>query len=360
MDLHQSIAPGIPQSVDDINFAWFNAIFGGKVVRAHTAQVIHGTATKVKVDLEFTETIGGVLARTVWVKTGLEPHSKSIGSEKVYAGETFFYRNFGGAFETRTPECYFADSDDEGNSVIVLDDLGAQGAVFCEPSVAGTPEVIAAGLEYIARYQAASWMRDDLWRYDWLVKGGSFDAADCLAWIYDPAHWEAYSHRPRFALLDPSLRDRDMLLEAHARLRRDWLRRAPWALSHGDAHFGQLYSLPSGEARFLDWQCVQIAHHMQDPANLIVSGLSPADRRHSDRDLLADYVGCLAEFGVENPPSVDEAFDGLRVYAMHQVSWVMCLIEMQPEENCAAITERASAAAMDYGTVGRLLGLQAN
>jgi hypothetical protein len=45
---------------------------------------------------------------------------------------------------------------------------------------------------------------------------------------------------------------------------------------------------------------------------------------------------------------------------MHQVSWVMCLIEMQPEENCAAITERASAAAMDYGTIGRLLGLQAN
>ncbi len=352
------MSPGIPRRVEDINLGWFNAIFDGKVAIARIVQVFHGTATKVKVDLEFLEPVGGVTARTVWVKTGLEPHSKSIGSEKVYAGETFFYRHFGGAFETRTPACYFADSDEDGNSVIVLDDLGAQGAVFFEPTVAGSPELIAAGLEYIARYQAASWMNRDLWSWDWLVQDGSFDAADCLAWIYDPAHWEAYSHRPRFALLDPSLRNRDLLLEAHSRLRRDWLRRTPWALSHGDAHFGQLYQLPSGEARFLDWQCVQIAHHMQDSANLIVSGLSPADRRATDRDLLAHYVGCLAKFGVETPPSVDDAFDGLRIYAMHQVSWVMCLTEMQPEENCAAITERASAAAMDYGTVARLLGLQ--
>ena len=180
---NDKMTPEIPRSIEDIDLAWFNAIFEGKVAAARTAQVIHGTATKVKVDLEFAEPVGGVARRTVWVKTGLEPHSKSIGSEKVYAGETFFYRHFGGAFETRTPDCYFADSDDEGNSVIVLDDLGAQGAVFCEPTVAGTPELIAAGLEYIARYQAASWMNHDLWRYDWLVQGGSFDAADCLAWI---------------------------------------------------------------------------------------------------------------------------------------------------------------------------------
>ncbi len=350
------MAPGIPRSVDDINLPWFNAIFEGKVAAIRETQVFHGTATKVKVDLEFSEPVGGALNRAVWVKTGLEPHSRSIGSEKVYAGETFFYRTFGGAFETRTPDCYFADSDEDGASVIVLDDLGVKGAVFCEPTIAGSPELIAAGLEYIARYQAASWMDRDLWRHEWLVNGGSFDAADCLAWIYDPAHWDLYSQRPRFALLHPTLRSRDQLLEAHTRLRRDWLRRAPWALSHGDAHFGQLYHLPSGEARLLDWQCVQIAHHMQDVANLMVSGLSPADRRRTDRDLLAHYLACLKRFGVADPPALETAFEDLRVYAMHQVSRVMCLIEMQPEENCAAITERASAAAMDYGTVDRLLG----
>jgi hypothetical protein len=343
----------IPTRVEAIDAAWFQAILPGRVLGARTLEVIHGTATKVKVEL----TLAGdpPRARTVWVKTGLEPHSKSIGTERVYAGETFFYRAYGGKFETRTPECLYAESDDDGNSVIVLDDLLTIGAKFIDPVQPGSPDLIAAGLTSIARYQAASWMNRDLWAVDWLRQGGAFDAADCLAWIYDPQHWIDYSQRPRFQFLPPQLRDRDLLLKAHSALRRDWLRRTPWALSHGDAHYGQLYSLPNGEARLLDWQCVQVANFMQDPTNLIVSGLSIADRRRCDRDLVAHYVGKLREFGVETAPSADDAFARIGAYAMHQVSWVMCLTEMQPEEVCCAIAERACAAAVDYGTIATLL-----
>jgi Phosphotransferase enzyme family len=352
-----TIATPIPTRVEAIDTAWFQAILAEDVLDATRLEVIHGTATMVKVELTLAgEDGGGPRRRTVWVKTGLEPHSKSIGAERVYAGETFFYRSYGGKFETRTPDCLYAESDDDGNSVIVLDDLLKIGATFIDPTVPGSPDLIAAGLTSIARYQAASWMNPDLWAVDWLRQGGAFDAADCLGWIYDPAHWIEYSQRPRYRFLPPQLRDRDRLLAAHSALRQDWLRREPWALSHGDAHYGQLYSLPNGEARLLDWQCVQVANFMQDPANLIVSGLSVADRRAYDRDLLAHYVGKLAEFGVPSPPSADEAFSLLGAYAMHQVSWVMCLTEMQPEAVCEAITERACAAAVDYGTVARLLG----
>lgn len=345
----------LPTRVEQLTTDWFDSVIEDKIVDANVIEVIHGTATKVKVDLAFGRPDGGTDNRLIWVKTGFEPHSKTIGTERVYAGETFFYRNYGGRYETRTPDCLFADSDDDGNSILLLDDLCKLGAQFQEPTVAGSPDLIAAGLEAMARYQAASWMDPELWKVDWLRNGGSFDAGNCLDWIYDPQHWDEYQDRPRVQLLHPSLRDRDRLLEAHTRLRRDWLRRAPWALSHGDAHFGQLYSLPSGEARMIDWQCVQVAHHMQDPANLIVSGLSVADRRAHDRDLVAHYLGKLKAFGVDAPPTLEEAFDNLKVYCMHQVSWVMCIVEMQPEENCAAITERASAAAMDYGTLDILL-----
>jgi hypothetical protein len=130
----------------------------------------------------------------------------------------------------------------------------------------------------------------------------------------------------------------------------------PYAMSHGDAHFGQMYILPSGEARMLDWQCVQTAYYMTDPANLIVSGMAPEDRRATDKDLLKHYLGKLKELGVDNPPSLEDAFVGLRAGAMHQLSWVMCLVAMQPEENCAAIAERGSCAVMDYRTIDLLLG----
>lgn len=345
----------IPLSVEEMTTGWFNSALEEDIAGSRLLEVIHGTATKIKFELDFRLPDGTLDTQIVWIKTGLEPHSKSIGTERVYAGETFFYRNFGGKYETRTPHCYFADSDDEGNSLIVLEDLGKIGAKFYEPTHAASPDVIAAALEGIARYQAASWMAPELWEHQWLREGGSFDRANCLDWIYDPAHWEDYKERPRFQLLHPSLRDRDKLLAAHSRLRSEWLRRGPWALGHGDAHFGQIYSLPNGEVRMLDWQCVQVSNFMQDPANVIVSGLSPEDRRSTDRDLVKHYVSKLREFGVVDAPSAEEAFELLGAYAMHQVSWVMCMVEMQPEENCMAITERASAAAMDYGTVDILL-----
>jgi hypothetical protein len=344
----------IPTAVEQLDAAWFDAALEAEVADARVLDVIHGTATKVKVELDVVVD-GQVRSEVVWVKTGMEPHSKSIGTERVYAGETFFYRTFGGRFETRTPLCYFADSDALGNSILVLEDLGKQGAVFTDPAVPASPEVIARGLEAIARYQAATWMQRDLQDVELLRTGGAFDNADCLAWLYDPAHWADYSRRPRFERLAPALRDRERLRRAHTALRRDWLRREPWALSHGDAHFGQLYVLPSGEARLIDWQCVQIANHMQDAANMMVSGLSVDDRRRFDRELVAGYLDALRRFGAPDVPSLEQSMAVIGAYAMHQLSWVMCLVEMQPEENCAAITERASAAALDYGTLDLLL-----
>jgi hypothetical protein len=345
----------IPTKVEHLNRAWFDSILEEDVSEANTLEVIHGTATKVKIELKLAAKGGRPQSRIVWVKTGMEPHSKTIGTERVYAGETFFYRNYGGKYETRAPHCYYAESDTDGNSVLVLDDLCKLGAEFTEPARPGSPERIAHGLEAIARYQAASWMDPALAKVDWLMRGGSFDVANCLDWLWNEEHWIEYSKRPRFQLLAPKLRNREMLLQAHSALRNHWLRREPWAMSHGDAHYGQLYSLPSGEYRMIDWQCVCVANYAQDPTNLMVSGLSVEDRRRCERDLWTHYVGRLRDFGVANPPSAEDAFQSMRAYLMHQLSWVMCLVEMQPEENCCAIVERASAAAMDHGTIDILL-----
>src|SRR5690606_15374334 len=111
----------------------------------------------------------------VWVKTGMESVNNAIeGHTRIYAGESFFYRNLGGRFETRTPRCFFADTDAEGNSVLVLDDLETQGAQFIEPVDAQSPDVIARGLEAVARYQAASWESPELKAHDYLMQGGFY------------------------------------------------------------------------------------------------------------------------------------------------------------------------------------------
>jgi Uncharacterized oxidoreductase dhs-27 len=115
--------------------------------------------------------------------------------------------------------------------------------------------------------------------------------------------------------------------------------------------FGQMYSLPGGEGRFLDWQCVQVANWASDVSYFIVSGLSVNDRRSCARDLLTCYLGKLREFGVNRPPSRDAAHEEFRAHAFHGLSWAMCMVEMQAEEVCTAITERFSAAVVDLGSL---------
>jgi hypothetical protein len=80
----------IPTSVEAIDTAWFDRVLNEKAVSASTLEVIHGTATKVKVGLTLADDDNGTeRLRIVWVNTGLEPHSQSIGTERVCAGETF-------------------------------------------------------------------------------------------------------------------------------------------------------------------------------------------------------------------------------------------------------------------------------
>ncbi|MET0984032.1 MAG: phosphotransferase [Steroidobacteraceae bacterium] len=341
----------IPTSIQQIDRAWFAAAIGPDVSDAQIVKVIHGTATKVKVDLVYSDE----RKQTVWVKTGLEPHSRSIGNDRVYAGETFFYRNFNGKYETRTPRCLFADTDQHGNSAIVMEDLEQQGATFVDAALAGSPDLIARGLEAIARYQAASWMDPELDRNDYLRSGGSYDTADVLGWLWNEAHWTDYAKRQRFQALAPELRDRRLLHRAHATLRRDWRMREPWSLSHGDAHFGQLYTLPGGEARLLDWQCCQLAHWAYDVSYFLISGLSVADRRACARDLLSQHVMHLRELGVRAAPSADAAYEAFRAYALHGIGWCMCMVEMQPEDICTAMTERFSSAIVDLTSVDIVL-----
>jgi hypothetical protein len=50
-------------------------------------------------------------------------------------------------------------------------------------------------------------------------------------------------------------------------------------------------------------------------------------------------------------PTAAEADNAFRAYALHGIGWCMCMVEMQPEEVCTAMTERFSTAIVDLGTL---------
>ncbi len=80
----------------------------------------------------------------------------------------------------------------------------------------------------------------------------------------------------------------------------------PQTLCHGDAHIGNTYLLPSGEAGLLDWQLSARGYCMHDISYIITTGLSVAQRRANERELLAYYREQLLAQGVKDAPSLDE------------------------------------------------------
>lgn len=83
-------------------------------------------------------------------------------------------------------------------------------------------------------------------------------------------------------------------------------------LVHGDTHLGNTYFLPDGSSGLLDWQLMGRGHPMHDVSYIISTGLSIADRRVHEQDLLRYYLDRLAAVGARGTPSFDDAWTEYR------------------------------------------------
>jgi hypothetical protein len=293
----------IPRNVEEINTEWFQQIFAGRepgpVRNAEILEVKKGTATKIRVKLTYAGKNGDE-TDTVWVKTGFEDHSHTIGTDLVYAGEVFYYQNIAQRYETRTPKClYAATESDTGNSTIVMEDMLKLGARFREPVEEMSPDMSMSALRGIARYQASSWRDPYLSETPLLAQGGTWVTSNVNGWIYSAENYVIQSTRPRFQNVPKALRDQKLLLHTHETLESKWWTRDPFCVAHGDAHLGQAYILPDGEVRLIDWQCVLKASWAYDYSYFFISSVSIADRRHLEKDMLAFYLAELKGLGVD-------------------------------------------------------------
>lgn len=82
--------------------------------------------------------------------------------------------------------------------------------------------------------------------------------------------------------------------------------RGCFTLCHGDMHIGNSYILPDDSAGILDWQLSCKGSGLHDISYVMSTGLSVADRRTHERELLAYYRDQLVAKGVGDVPSFDE------------------------------------------------------
>lgn len=346
--------PAVPEEVDS---AWLTRALsmrypGVVVIRATPTEVIHGAATKLRLELEYNEAgKSHGLPSVLWAKSGWEPHSEWLTSTSaIDAREARFYRDFADITRFRSPRCHYADWDESGHGIVLLEDLIQRGVTFGDPKIAASVDQVAQMLENFARLHARWWgrpeakelgkldrpMRKDAPSAEWPKRNGP----DVIA---------RYLASPRGAGVPASVRDPARIDASFWAMIDDMAAANPGAVLHGDAHPGNSFFDADGSPGFYDWQTLSFGPWSHDVSYYVASALDIEDRRKSDRDLIRHYLDALRANGVANLPNFDEAWLVQRRYIAYGLHiWISNPVEFQPEDVCTAMVTRLGVAAEDY------------
>lgn len=209
----------------------------------------------------------------------------------VFRNEVLFYQRFAPTVAVPAPQCYAAEiSETATEFVLLLEDLApaVQGDQIagCPPATVRAIAVAAAGLH------GPRWC-DETWIDEPTLELPTRESRELLDSVLGPmtdAFRDRFSPGEReSALLDW------MVAEAGA-----WLERPPkvFSLIHGDLRVDNVMLGPDGSVTILDWQTLTVGNPLRDIAFLLSTSLTPADRRSSEGDIVADYHAALLDHGV--------------------------------------------------------------
>ena len=348
----------IPSRPEELTAEWLGSVMskacpGASVTAMNMLEVVHGAATKLKLALAYNET--GRRARlpeVVWVKSGWEAHSEWLNSTSfIDAREARFYRDFAGPTEFNAPLCLYADLNEQGGGIVLLEDLVARGVIFGDARRSATVDQVAAMLENFARLHARWWCRPDASEIHMLDRPMRRDAPNS-EWPKrnTPEVIARYLASPRGDQVPASVKNRPERIDAGFWAMVDDMAFAnPGCVLHGDAHPGNSFFDADGRPGFYDWQTLSYGPWGHDVAYYIASALDIEERRKADRELIRHYLAELKAHGVIDPPGFDDAWLVMRRYIAYGLHiWISNPVEFQPEDVCTAMTTRLGTAAEDY------------
>jgi aminoglycoside phosphotransferase (APT) family kinase protein len=348
----------LPLDIGDVSAAWLTQALsvsrpGVVVEQLQIGEVIHGSATKVWLLPQY-NALGrsAGLPETMVLKTGFDPVMRQLAA-LAYARETLFFTHAAPTLDLPLPRCYFAGTDaDSGQSALLLEDLRARGCRFGSILDPLDVQAVAGILDLLARLHAGYWNRTDAPELEGFDRNeGRFVVCDFLL---GEDNWNRCLGAPRARDVPAPIRDRERVSRALLKLR-EYDRRAPACLIHGDAHVGNLYFEPDGAPRLLDWQAAMIGAWDQDVAYAITCALSTEDRRAHERELLKHYLDVLRTQGADPVPAFDEAWTAYRRQVAYGILGLLCTPQMQTDEFARIMGTRFAVAMDDLDSL-RLLG----
>jgi hypothetical protein len=347
----------LPLTADGVTAEWLSAglrtRYPGVVIsQVERVQVIEGTATKVRLRLDYgAHTRRDGLPDHLCVKGGFGAHREYLGGMGLYGGEVRFFNEIAPLYELACPARYFGlVQTDPVQGVVALEDLQARGVVFARATRPLSLELVRAGLDALAALHGQSWGDDRPRRLG--VEPLLSEATEPILRDFFAALPERFA-APRGFAAPVVLHDPDRLRAAYAAYQAE-VHRSAVCVVHGDAHIGNAYVEPDGQVGFVDWQTVALGPWVHDVNYFVVSALDVPDRRAHERDLLGHYLKALATYGV-SAPGLEEAWSDYRRATVHGfLGWLCNPDQWQPAEVNTATYARFGMAMIDHDTYAAL------
>jgi aminoglycoside phosphotransferase (APT) family kinase protein len=274
----------------------------------------------------------------VCVKGGFVAELRAIMAAG-YQAEARFYRDVAPQLGHGLATCYFAGIDaDRDQGVVILDDLVAAGARFCDAREPLSIDQAAAGLEVLARWHSRSDIREP-----WLDEPPVIRPA--LRGLLTRQTLAAAAASATSRPVIDVLADHDRYLTAFDAL---WAfaDTRPRGLVHGDANLTNVYFDATDAPRFLDWQFASYSDVFHDVALFLIGSLTVEDRRAHEETLIRGYLTARGP----SAETFDEAWRAYGAHSLHGTMYAIIPNEMQPAEIRAAFADRFAQAVIDHDT----------
>ena len=223
--------------------------------------------------------------------------------------EVRFYRELAGRVPTRTPACYYAAIDDEGDAfVLLIEDLGA---FESGDDLEGTTlERAGRVVDAMAAQHAAWWRSPDLDTLEWMP------TIDERAFVWQRLFTTAWREQRDWIeeLVPPELVPFGEAMTRQLGAVVTLLATAPPTLLHGDLRLDNLFFPDDAGASVaaVDWSNASRGPGPYDLAYFMCMTFDPEQRREHEQALLRRYVDALAAGGVEGV-TLGECFDAYRL-----------------------------------------------
>ena len=347
------MAVPVPELLEDVlSPGWLTEALGTRYPGIEVTAVSRGPeVSRVATSARFRIECEGDLPAGLPAQLCAKGYYAAAGQMFRQAGEpeACFYRDVAGVSGVRTLRCVYADYDPRTRASIILsEDVVAQGATFLDALSSYTPDQAAQSLAELAKLHAATWQSPSLATAGWLAP-----RLETYLKYRGEKDIRVNFEGPIGAGVPAVLLDARLLADTYRSLARVTEGAAPWSVIHGDPHVGNLFLDAAGRPSFLDWQLAQRGPWYLDVGYHVASALTVADRRGAERDLLRHYLSRLSAAGVDTP-AWDEAWRGFRRGIVHGFYLWAITLKVDPAVT-SVLLERLGTAASDHDAYAAVL-----